>query len=351
MTKGGAERNLNYILWHLENKYKIILVTNRIAESEYNIPSSVERINIGNYPKKGILGRIKGIFWRQSELKRIYLEEKPDSVLCFLGKNAFRFILAIGKKKNCPIVGAIRQNPVYDFGKGVYRFAANRVLRKLDTLVCQSSSQKEYFCKKIQSKTVIIRNPIGESFNREPFEGIRKPFVVSVGRLDDNKNHALLIKSFVKLNAIHPETRLYIFGEGPAREKLEKLCIDMGLSESVFLPGVVENVADKIIDARVYVMSSISEGMPNALMEAMALGLPVISTDFEGGVARELINNGENGILVPNRDCEAMSEKLIQLWEDEVLCRKIGQKATYIRDMCSMNTICNEWDKAIFPEK
>lgn len=102
---------------------------------------------------------------------------------------------------------------------------------------------------------------------------------MAAGRLDENKNHAMLIHAFAKIADEYPLMRLVIYGEGALRAKLEALVAEKGLSDRIEMPGSVSDVADRICKARIFTLTSNTEGMPNAIMEAMALGIPVIATD------------------------------------------------------------------------
>lgn len=97
------------------------------------------------------------------------------------------------------------------------------------------------------------------------------------------KNHALLIKAFATISDRYPDYRLVIYGDGPLRQQLETLVEDLGMADKVSLPGYTTFVREKMEQASLFVLTSDWEGMPNALIEAMALGVPCISTDCKGG--------------------------------------------------------------------
>jgi glycosyltransferase involved in cell wall biosynthesis len=143
----------------------------------------------------------------------------------------------------------------------------------------------------------IIPNPINPEFNVKPFSGKRRKIITSVGRLSEQKNQHVLIEAFSRIEKDFPDYELVIYGEGNLRETLENQIKTLKLENKVKLPGVKKNIKNEIYDCSLFVLPSLYEGMPNALMEAMALGLPVISTDCPCGGPRFLIHN-YNGLLV-----------------------------------------------------
>ena len=119
----------------------------------------------------------------------------------------------------------------------------------------------------------------------------------------NKKNQKILIEAFSKIEGAYPEYELIIYGEGSLRETLEKQVRDLGIEQKVKLPGNDANVLEKIRDAGIFVLSSNYEGMPNALIEAMALGIPSISTDCPCGGPKTLVQPYINGLLFSRRGC------------------------------------------------
>lgn len=344
MEKGGAQRVLSYLAGDLCRKYRVIVLTDHQKEQEYELPEAVQRKNIGDYPKKGMLAPIARKLWRKRRIREVYRETAPDIAVGFMGKNAVRLLVSSGKEKGRKIA-AIRMNPVHEFGNGLYKRFVCRLMRRAEWIVCQNESQRQYFPKKLQDKTVVIKNPIGEAFCRPRYEGLRPRHIVAVGRLDDNKNHQMLIRAFQKVHERFEDAVLTIYGDGENRPKLEALIAELGLKDAVILPGITGEIPEHIYNAAAYVLCSVSEGISNALLEAMALGLAVVSTDCEGGSAAELIKDGENGFLVPIGDINALSARLIRLLEDEELNRRLGCRAAEVGGRYSRVRIAEEWEQ------
>ncbi len=346
MGRGGAERVLSYLAEDLSGQYHITVLTDHANEQEYPLPKAVRRMNIGDYPKNGLFAPVFRKLWRKKKIREAYREVMPDAAVGFMGNNAVRLIVAARKEKGMKIA-AIRMNPVHEFGNGLYKRVVCRLLMHADRIVCQNESQRQYFPKSLQEKTVIIKNPIGEAFFRPRYEGVRPQKIVAVGRLDDNKNHQMLIRAFQKVHARFPEAVLTIYGEGGARSGLEALIAELGMEKCVMLPGITERISEQIYDAAAYVLCSVSEGISNALLEAMALGLAVVSTDCEGGSSAELIRDGENGFLVPIGDIDALSERLIRLLSDVDLNKRLGSSAAEAGRKYGRPQIAKEWEKLL----
>lgn len=177
-----------------------------------------------------------------------------------------------------------------------------------DGCVFQTSDAQKWFPKRLQKKSRIIYNAVKEEFyqvDRTPVRGE----IVTCGRLTEQKNHRLLIDAFAEVQKIYPFATLKIYGEGALREKLQNQIESLNLNEKVFLMGATNDVAKALQTADLFVLSSDYEGMPNALMEAMAAGVPCISTDCPCGGPRELFGN-DNNFLIPVGDKTVLVRKI-----------------------------------------
>ena len=168
---------------------------------------------------------------------------------------------------------------------------------------------------------------------------------VAVGRVDANKNHEMLIRAFAHIASDFPEYKLIIYGEGELRQSLIQLTHELKLKERIMLPGSVTDVAGSIYKASAFALTSYSEGMPNTLLEAMALGIPSISTDCPCGGPRDLIVNGENGLLVPPGDWKKMAENLHNLLTNKEYAKKMGEKASKVQEEFNPDMINQTWKK------
>lgn len=160
-----------------------------------------------------------------------------------------------------------------------------------------------------------------ESLAREPvdhpwFQSDQPPVIISVGRLQEPKDYPTLLRAFARFRQQH-EARLVILGEGHLREELESLAQELGITEDFDLPGFSPNVYAYMARSRMFVLSSAWEGFGSVLVEAMAVGTPVVSTDCPSGPA-EILENGRLGPLVPCNDPEALAAGMERCWSHPV---------------------------------
>ena len=344
LNKGGAERVLLTLADYLKEKYEVVILTDIVDRSEYELPVGIQRT---------VLGECKGRFGisrllRLKKIRHIYREINPDICIAFMISAAIRALQAnVGRKM--PVFVAVRSNPYYDYPLKNDRKRLNYWFQKADKIICQTKFQKEYFNELVQKKTVVIPNPISQEFVEQlreigySGETPKENRIVSVGRLYDYKNHKLLIRAFSKIAKKYDQYRLFIYGDGPYRQELEKEITTLSMQDKVILTGESDTVAKNIADADIFVLPSDTEGMPNALLEAMAMGLACIATDCPGGGPKSLINDGENGLLCKVGDVEDMTNKLLKLLDNRELRLKLGQNARSIKDTCSIDNILSQW--------
>ena len=201
---------------------------------------------------------------------------------------------------------------------------------------------KNYFPEKVQKNSVIIANPI--CVNAEA-DSVSKHKIVSAGRLVPQKNQQMLIKVFADFKTKHPEYSLEIYGEGPLREKLQNLISELDLPDCVKMPGNVPNLHECMADAEIFVLPSDFEGLSNALLEAMMMGLPCIATRCAG--CDEVINDGENGLLIDVGDTEGLLQSLIKLVSDPEYARQMGAMGKKESEKFRVNNVIDLWRQVI----
>lgn len=345
LVMGGAER----VMVTLANQFvrhgdAVRLVTMKAAESAYPLDPEVELVGANavmdtSNPMKAALSAasiVKGVAFYRRQLK----EYQPDCVLSFL---TYTNLIAVRcRSGNIPVVVSERCDPRERKASLIRQ--VNSVYPKADCIVCQSKTMEDYFHGvNAASRTAVIPNPVNAESIFTGDVAAREKVIVAAGRLSHQKNYGLLIRAFSLIRDQFPEHVLRIYGQGPEEEKLKQLIAELGLEKQVFLMGVRDNVMKAEAAASLYVMSSNFEGFPNALAEAMASGIPVISTDFASGVARELIADGVNGYVVPLRDEKAMAEKMRVILSDTALQRRMSAENVKIRDTLSEEKIWLQW--------
>jgi glycosyltransferase involved in cell wall biosynthesis len=171
-----------------------------------------------------------------------------------------------------------------------------------------------------------------------------KKTIVAMGRMRHQKGFDLLLKAFASCS--NPEWRLVIFGEGQERKGFELLIRELGLEGKVFMPGVVKDSMSLLKQADLFVMSSRFEGFPNALLEAMACGLPVISFDCPSGPG-EIIRNGVDGLLVAPEDVNAMADAMKRLMADGEERKRLGTRAIEVLDRFGIEKVMKKWEELL----
>lgn len=343
LRRGGAERVMANLAGYFYGEgYQVLMVTTRREQIEYEIPEGIIR-RISEPPLEELNGgRLSNFKRRFYRLREIWKEEKPDVILSFIGKNNMMAILtSLGLK--IPVAVSVRGEPTEEYYSKGLRLMARQLFRLADGVTLQTKRSRGFFPKGVQRKATILRNPVHPDFFRERFEGEREKTIVAVGRIDENKNHAMLIRAFAGIAQNFPDYRLLIYGEGEKQKELQKLTEEMGLKERILLPGNAEHVEEVIYKARVFVLPSNTEGMPNTLIEAMLLGITVIATDCPCGGPAELIEHGKNGLLVPVGDVEKMKESLQRVLENPQEADQLGRNAAQIKNLYRAEAVYGNW--------
>ena len=225
-------------------------------------------------------------------------------------------------------------------------FKLRKILfEKADCCVFQTYGAKSYFDLEEGVKAFIIPNPVNLPIEEWSDAGKSNVFIF-VGRLDlGHKRVDLLIDAFQKVLNIVPDSILRIVGNGYDEEKVKMMVKDRHLDKSVEFLGFKKDIIQELSSARVFVLCSDIEGMPNALLEAMAYGMPVISTDCSPGGAAYLLGNNENGLLVPKGNIDDLSNAMISLITDGSKRRRYANKARERVKSLNPSIILPEWEK------
>lgn len=343
LSKGGAERVVANLCNYLIKEDETTIVTTKGKKSEYNLDERIKINCLENEEanKNFILKNIERI----KKLQKIVKNENPDIIISFLPEPSYRILFLKIFNHKLKVIVSVRNDPKVEY-KSILSKCVMKILYPLaNGFVFQTQEAQEYFCRNIQKKSIIIPNPIKEEFICEPYIGEREKIIVTVGRLEEQKNHKMLIEAFSKLSEEFSEYKLIIYGEGSLRKELEKQIKDLKLLNRVLLPGQVDNIKEKIYKASLFVLSSKYEGMPNALMEAMALGIPCISTDCPCGGPRFLIKNGDNGYLVNINNVEELANTIKKVVKSDQT--KVSKNANKITIKLNPKNINNKWKKYI----
>jgi len=319
----------------------------------YILNPKVEQQNLFIPPSKNILKDLfiplRRIFRLHYLLKRM----QPDAVLSFMTPiNIYAIISCIGIQTRCIVSERI------DPGKFTYGLAHD-LLRKLfypfaTRIVVQTEKISGWFACRGYTNLSVIPNYVWDSLDSQCYSTQNgqcyspQKCVLAIGRLTKQKGFDTLIKSFAQLAAIFPDWQLLILGEGEERNLLEELITSLAIDACVKLIGWVAKPAEYLRMAEIYTQPSQFEGFPNALLEAMAFGLPAISTHQAVDM---LIEDGVNGLLVPAGDVNQLTSALRCLIENPELRTYLGKNALKVRETYSQEKVMSLWDKTLFPEQ
>ena len=217
----------------------------------------------------------------------------------------------------------------------------------------QTKGAQEFFKNEecIYKNSAVIPNPVILSQTAKALNAQRPKYeerdnrIVTVGRLSIlQKRQDLLLKAFAIVHNTHPELELVIYGDGQDKNEIQSMIDEAGLGSCVTLAGRTDEVEKNIYNARAFVLTSDFEGIPNALIEAMSLGVPSVSTDCSPGGAALLIRDGENGYIVPRGDANAVADRLLEIIENRDIAEKFSANSPRIAQDFSEAAIANMWE-------
>ncbi len=339
MCAGGVERVIAQLLhaWDLKG-IQCSLVCVHPQPAFYHVDDVVAIYEIPLYSKKPYIDKLK----KYLKLRCLMKTLRPDVVLA-MPEEIGVFVIMAMLGTGIPVVVSERNNPWVMPNKKITRLLRRMAYPFAKGLIFQTEQAAEFFPRKQREKGIVLPNPLELSRLPEVYAGPRRKIVVGAGRLDQQKNFPLLIRAFAKFYETHRDYKLVIFGEGKQRAELESLASGL-LPDGVWrLPGRVQDLPEQIRDCAMFVLSSDYEGVPNVVIEAMAVGVPVISTDCAPGGAASLIQNEENGILVSVGDEKALADAMAAVADEPVSAKTKAAKAVGIRDVLDAGKVSDQW--------
>lgn len=340
LGRGGAERvTVNLAKYLVAHGYACAIVTERVAKYEYEVPDGVERVNLGVDCNK-FLHYVSNV----RRLRHIYRGIGFDTLLIMDLPACLLSIPAV-QGLNAKTVVSERNDPTHFPGKKIVAIISRWLMTKADGFVFQTADAMEFYKELIGERGAVIPNPLYLTDLPAVSDGPRRKEIVAVGRLTPQKNQDMLIEAFSRIKDEFPDWRLLIFGEGELRSELEAKVSSRGLKGSVILPGNKTNLLERVKDSAVFAMPSNFEGMPNALLEAMALGLACVSTDCPIGGPRAIIKPGTNGLLVDVGDIDGLTGALRTLMSNEKMRGDFGMAAAEVRETFDSDKVCLRWQE------
>ena len=347
---------LNKVRYFVEVKgWDVTVVTTDQHDrpSFYPFPDVVEMIDLGvNYSDdngkpflKKFCGFVRKRRIHERKLKALLEQIRPDVVDCFYpGECSFVPGLKDGSKK----VMELHQSKLFHhqynrtglmgLADKVRARMDERLVRKFDRFVVLTEEDKDMWGEMPNIRVI----PNTANFIAQKYSDCSEKRVIAVGRLDYQKSFDRLILVWEKVHEKMQDWRLDIFGQGEWKEMLQGMIDERGLHDCVRLNGPTKDIGKEYAESSMIVMSSHYEGFPMVLVEAMACGLPAVCFDFKCG-PRDIIVEGENGVIVPDGDIEGLAEAMMTLMEDEEQRKRMGENAKRVVETYSEDKVMGQW--------
>lgn len=314
---GGAERMVSRLAnGFIKRGYQVEIGLFDISDPAYEINPNIKIVDFSAESNS----RIKRIVTHIKKIRNYLNFHSIDIIFVFMASLIPFAVLA--RNKHVKIIGAERTNP--KIVKRRYREYIKVFSPLCDGFIFQTNGAKKCYPVKVQNYSVVIGNIAPKvQYIRQDKEPMS---ICSVGRLHKDKDFSTLIKAFHMVVKRYPEAKLHIFGEGPLKDILMKMAGNLSVQDNIIWEGFSRNLLEDIQKYEVFVFSSKAEGMPNALIEAMTIGMPCISSDCDYGPS-DLIENNKNGFLTPVGNYEIMGTKILELLENKELQNEFSIEA------------------------
>lgn len=339
MLSGGAERVISqlsgYFVSHGQDCEIITLYKDEIF---YQLDPKVSVYQID----APTVNQISDKYTRYRDFRRYIKKSKPDIILS-MPEEIGIYVLLTTVGSNIPVIVSERNDPWIMPPKKVTRLLRQLMYPRAKGIIFQTKKASMFFHKDIRAKSIVLPNPLDLTRLPEPYKGDRDKVIVSVGRLEPQKNFRLLIDAMVIVQKRHPDYKLIVYGEGNERNSLEAYAGEKLIKNSWEFPGRDDDVLNKIRKMACFVLTSDFEGVPNALIEAVAIGIPSVSTDCKPGGAREIIINKKNGFLVPVGDANALGNRISRIIDNPSIAEQFSEEGIKIRRKFDEKIVGKQW--------
>src|SRR6476660_3895591 len=332
LERGGAERIISVLAgaWAQRGDEVTLITFDDREPPAYPVHPRVELKSL-RVPNELAGNPVRALFRnvrRIQLLRQMIRESAPDVVLSFLDFPNIITLLAT-RGWHVPVIVSERANPAYDDLKGVWRVLRRRTYPRAAALVCQTRAMVDQLQKEIRIRGYAIPNPVEPppTGHAAPSKsGINAQTIIAMGRLVPQKGFDLLLEAFARIAGRHPDWSIKVLGKGPLKEQLEAQAESLGLKNRVSFVGAVSDPFPALRAADLFVFPSRFEGFGNALVEAMACALPVISFDCPAGPS-DIIRHGVDGVLVPPEDVAGLATAMGRLMNDAAERDRLARRA------------------------
>ncbi len=333
---GGGQRVAINLANALAENNEVTLVTFKDAETHYKVPGELVYLNCEE--QTNLIGKVYNVFKRAYKLKKLIKKEKFDHVYGFMETANFPTAMTF---PNAAL--SVHCNPrEYSFFE---RLLVKLTYSRVKNIIAVSEDVADILRSDFGLTNVSrIYNPVDvkdiASQVDQPYQH-PKPYIVALGRFHEVKRYDLLINAYAQ-SRMHADCDLVIVGDGDLRPELEAQVKDLGMQDNVHFVGIQGNPFPYLAGAEFIALSSRTEAFPMVLIEALALKTPIVATDCPTG-PREIVRDGENGLLVENENVEAFSKALDQLFYDEQLLASFKENAIPSIQHLTGEVIAKEW--------
>lgn len=366
LAQGGAERVVSNLANELvKGDDEVIITTEWYSEDEFAIDERVKRLHVGFREDDERRGRFRKVFLRLKYLREAIKMENPDVVIAFTRKPIYRTLAAmIGL--STPLIVCVRTDP-----KDHYEELTDKILlplfnRSVAGAVFQTTGQRDFFSERWQRISTIILNPVNSKYFADNSDIPKSKTIAQHARIVDFKNHPMLIDAFMMVHKKYPEYDLKIYGPDSfdgTMQIVKKKIKDYEAEDFIHLMGGSDELEKEIPKAEIYAFSSDWEGLPNTLIEAMAMGMPIVATDCPCGGPDTVMekrtdgfviddSSGKlvatmDGILVPIKDPEALACGIIYMIEHPQFAAECASHARRISAVTNSANIVKQWKEYI----
>jgi glycosyltransferase involved in cell wall biosynthesis len=349
LAAGGSERVTSVLAnaWAERGRSVSLFTFDDGKSDHYALHRAVERRPLDLFSEsRNLCDGARNNFRRLRLIRHEVMRRRPAAVISFIDQTNIRVLTAL-TASGVPIIVSERTDPRHHDPGPLWGRLRCLLYPRAAAVVLQTESVRSGWALDFipSSRAHVIPNPL-RALPAPRNVSDHSKTVLAVGRLGPEKSFDLLLRAFAGSGLPQRGWHLRILGEGPERKTLERLGFELGISADMELPGVAREPADYMEQGAIFVLSSRYEGFPNALLEAMGMGMAAVSFNCESGPA-EMIRHDENGFLVPPGDVGALGQTLAQLADDPARRLRVGALARDVRRRYSVDRVLAQWDNLI----